>query len=287
MTCKTTLEKVILLILIHFFIYAVVITTNILNSKKYIKMIITEDKKNRRGSDWEIEILDYLKEHPNGCTIKEIADPVEEGGIGTTRITVSKYINGLVLKNQVYSKKVGVYNLYYSVERQTIPIKLVRTYYLGVLTGLKENFIDEDDPAELKEFGHIIAETILMNVDEQFPESVKKELKSFIDFLNYFPSIYPELDFLYDKNWIIEKEINEGESKANYELQNVSILAISDVYSLHFYIMAGLLEKVISIGLNFEIICDILDIDSENETVKFSIDNRYSIRNTFNFSPDR
>jgi len=245
-------------------------------------MTITEKKKNRRGIDWEKEILEYLKEHPNGLTITDIAK-----GIDTTRITVSKYISGLVLKNEVFVKKIGVYKLYYSVERQTISIKLVRTFYRGILSGLKENFIDEDDPAELKEFGHIIAETILLNVDEQFPESVKKNLKSFIDFLNYFHNIYPELDFLYDKNWIIEKEINEGESKANYELQNVSILEISDVFSLHFYIMAGLLEKVISIGLNFEIICDILEIDSEKKTVKFSIDNRYSIRNTFNFSPDR
>ncbi len=245
-------------------------------------MTITENKKNRRGIDWEKEILDYLKEHPNGLTITDIAK-----GIDTTRITVSKYISGLVLKNEVFAKKIGVYKLYYSVERQTISIKLVRTFYRGILSGLKENFIDEDDPAELKEFGHIIAETILLNVDEQFPESVKKELNLFIDFLNYFPKIYPELDFLYDKNWIIEKEINKGESKANYELQNVSILEISDVFSLHFYIMAGLLEKVISIGLNFEIICDILEINSEKKTVKFSIDNRYSIRNTFNFSPDR
>ena len=249
-------------------------------------MTITENKKNRRGINWEGEILDYLKEHPNGCTITEIAAPVEKGGIGTTRITVSKYMSGLVLKNQVYPKKVGVYNLYYSVERQTIPIKLVRTYYLGVLTGLKENFIDEDDPTELKEFGHIIAETILLKVDDQFPDEVKKSLNTFIAFLNYFPKIYPKLDFLYDKNWIIEEEINEGETKAEYTLKNVNILEISDVCSLHFYIMAGLLEKVISIGLNFEIICDILEIDSENQTVKFSIDNRYSIRNTFNFSPD-
>ena len=248
-------------------------------------MTITENKKNRRGIDWEKEILEYLKEHPNGCTITDIA--AKEGGLDTTRITVSKYISGLVLQNEVFAKKIGVYKLYYSVERQTIPIKLVRTFYRGILSGLKENFIDEDDPAELKEFGHVVAETILLNVDEQFPESVKKESKSFIDFLNYFPNIYPELDFLYDKNWIIEKEINAGESKANYELQNVNILDISDVFFLHFYIMAGLLEKVISIGLNFEIICDILEINSEKKTVKFSIDNRYSIRNTFNFSPDR
>lgn len=248
-------------------------------------MTITEDKTNRRGIDWEKEIVEYLKEHSSGCTITEIAD--KDGGLDTTRITVSKYINGLVLKNQVYSKKVGVYNLYYSVERQTIPIKLVRMYYLGVLTGLKETFIDEDDPAELKEFGHIIAETILLNVDEQFPDDVKKSLNTFLAFLNYFPKIYPKLDFLYDKNWIIEEEINEGETKAEYRLENVNILAISDVFSLHFYIMAGLLEKVISIGLNFEIICDILEINSEKKTVKFSIDNRYSIRNTFNFSPDR
>ena len=248
-------------------------------------MTITEDKTNRRGIDWEKEIVEYLKEHSSGCTITEIAD--KDGGLDTTRITVSKYINGLVLKNQVYSKKVGVYNLYYSVERQTIPIKLVRMYYLGVLTGLKETFIDEDDPAELKEFGHIIAETILLNVDEQFPDDVKKSLNTFLAFLNYFPKIYPKLDFLYDKNWIIEEEINEGETKAEYTLENVNILAISDVFSLHFYIMAGLLEKVISIGLNFEIICDILEINSEKKTVKFSIDNRYSIRNTFNFSPDR
>jgi len=197
-------------------------------------MTITEDKTNRRGINWEKEIVEYLKEHPNGCTITEIAG--KDGGLDTTRITVSKYINGLVSKNQVFSKKVGVYNLYYSVERQTIPIKLVRTYYLGVLTGLKENFIDEDDPAELKEFGHIIAETILLNVEEQFPDDVKKSLNTFIDFLRYFPNIYPDWDFLYNKNWIIEEEINEGETKAEYTLENLNILGISDVFSLHFKI---------------------------------------------------
>ena len=42
-------------------------------------MTITEDKTKRRGINWEKEIVEYLKEHPNGCTITEIAD--KDGGL--------------------------------------------------------------------------------------------------------------------------------------------------------------------------------------------------------------
>jgi DNA-binding IclR family transcriptional regulator len=48
------------------------------------------------------KIIDILKKHPEGLTILEIADIV-----GMNRITVSKYIYGLISENKISQKRIG------------------------------------------------------------------------------------------------------------------------------------------------------------------------------------
>jgi DNA-binding IclR family transcriptional regulator len=47
-------------------------------------------------------ILDTLRSHPQGLTIAEISDT-----IGVNRLTVSKYIYGLIVEDAIYQRRIG------------------------------------------------------------------------------------------------------------------------------------------------------------------------------------
>jgi len=59
----------------------------------------------------ESEILEYIKEKPNGVTITKISKDK-----GFSRNTISKYVSILELKKKIVSKKIGAYRLYFSTE---------------------------------------------------------------------------------------------------------------------------------------------------------------------------
>jgi hypothetical protein len=220
--------------------------------------------KSRKGINWAEEIVNYLKEHPSGLTITDIAE-----GIGTTRVTIHKYIKILLKQEKIFAKEVGVYNLYFSSERLVVPSHIVRSFYKGILIGLKEKLSDKED---FKKLGYVIADNMKIELGDQFPKSLKPQIKSFKDFIQFFGKIYPFIDIISEKHVNIEEEISEDRNKAIYHLKNVNLLNLSEDFIYHYYIFSGILEKTISRVFKKNIDCNILSIDIKNKSVIFSIE---------------
>ena len=225
----------------------------------------TKTIKKRKGINWEKKILDYLKEHPSGLTITDIANGVEPD---TSWVTVTKYIRILLEQKKVFLRKIGGYNLYFSTERFVIPSQLVRSFYKGILIGLKENLTSIGD---FKKLGYIIADNMKIQLLEQFPKSLKPQIKSFEDFIQYFGKIYPYLDIISEKHVTIEEEISEDGTEALYYLKNVNLLDLSEDFRNHYYVLSGVLERTISRIFKKDIQCNILSINLDEKSVKLSM----------------
>ncbi|MBY9003184.1 MAG: hypothetical protein KGD73_04370 [Candidatus Lokiarchaeota archaeon] len=225
------------------------------------------NKKELKENIWKNKILSFLQENPSGFTIKDLAE-----GIESTRITISKYLTILEYENKVISQEIGVYKLYFSADRRFVPLPLIRTFYQSILSGIKGKFNKE----EYKEIGHIISDNLYDYLMGQFPKSLKTQITSYRKFLNTFAKFYPYLDIFYSKELIIEYDVNEEEEKAVYHFKNVDLLDISEDFENHFYILAGVLEKVLSsVFPRRPTICTILSVNSREKTVKISIDRQH------------
>ena len=114
---------------------------------------MSESKKwTNKNRDFEDEILNYLNQMTSGQTITDIAN-----GIDSTRITVSKYINGLEKQEKIFTKKFGAYTLYFSSQRNFVPRNLAVAFYEGILVWMKETIKDFNN---YKNLGLTLAESL-------------------------------------------------------------------------------------------------------------------------------
>ncbi len=222
--------------------------------------------KPRKGINWGENILNYLEENPFGLTITDIAEGMTPK---TTRVTVHKYIKILLKQGKVFAREVGVYNLYYSSERLFLPINFVSAFYTGILTGLKGKFTSKE---EFKELGYIIADVMLNELIEQFPKSLRDQIKSFKDFLKYFAKLYPYLDIIPNNNLIIKENISEDGSKALFHFKNLNLFNLSEVFEYHYYVLTGMMEKSLSRIFRTEIQVKVVSIDINKKSVKISME---------------
>ena len=153
-------------------------------------------KKKGKGTDWKKEILKFLNDNPSGYTITNIAER-----IGTTRITVSKYLALLEQENKVLSKEIGVYKLYFSKVRKYLDLDLIRSFYSAFLSGVKTQFGSDNE--KFKKLGFFISDSFFKYLLEQYPESLTEQITSFKDFLQVFGTLYPYHEFMYSKNMIV------------------------------------------------------------------------------------
>ena len=222
-------------------------------------------KKTRKGINWADEILNYLKENPFGLTITDIAEGMDPQ---TTRVTVHKYIKLLLKQRKIFAREVGVYNLYYSSERIFLPLNFVSKFYNGILTGLKDKFSSKK---EFKELGYIVSDVMIRELIEQFPKSLRDQIKSFEDFLPYFAKLYPYLDVVPDNNLIIEEEISEDGSKALFHFKNSNIFNLLENSEYHFYLLTGMMERSLSRLFRSEIKVEIESFNIDEKSVKISV----------------
>jgi hypothetical protein len=225
----------------------------------------TNENKKGKGTDWKKEILKFLNDNPSGYTITNIAER-----IGTTRITVSKYIALLEQENKVLSKEIGVYKLYFSKVRKYIELNLVHSFYSAFLRGVKAKFGSDNE--KFKKLGYFISDSFFKYLLEQYPESLREQITSFKDFLQFFGRLYPYHEFLYSKNMIVEEEIDASFERGVYTLKNVEILNKSEDLKFHFYIFAGVIERTLSrVFRNTTIVCNIESINTKENEVTFSL----------------
>ncbi|MHA1803633.1 MAG: HTH domain-containing protein [Promethearchaeota archaeon] len=222
--------------------------------------------KKLKPEEWKNEILEFLENNPSGFTITDIAEE-----INSTRTTVSKYLSLLEQEKKVLSKEIGVYKLYFSAERRFMALNLFQAYYKSLLMGIKDKFSDKQD---FKEIGYQICDNLFDFFYNQFPKSIRDQIKSFKDFLKFFGKVYPELDFIYSDNLTIQENVNLENEEAIYQFKNIGILDFPLDLEYHFYIISGMIErsltKIFKKG-GKRIYSDIQSIDKKNKIVTLTI----------------
>ncbi|MHA1856938.1 MAG: winged helix-turn-helix domain-containing protein [Promethearchaeota archaeon] len=231
-------------------------------------MIINKKTKRkfRKGINWADEIHNYLRENPFGQTIKDIAE-----GVSTSRVTVYKYIKMLQDEGKVFAREVGLYKLYYCSDRIVLPLRFMSKYYNGILRGLKNKFTNLE---EFKKLGHIIADGMRRELINQYPKSLRAEIKSFNDFLTYFPKLYPYLDLIMNENVTIEEEIEPDKNKGVFIFKNLEMLEVSEDFQYHYYIITGILERGLSWVFQKNIHAEILNLDVKEKCVKILLEQK-------------
>ncbi len=222
-------------------------------------------KKIGKGTNWKKKILKFLNESPSGYTITDIAK-----NVNSTRITVSKYLSLLEQEEKVLSKEIGVYKLYFSKDRKYIELSLVRSFYNAVLSGIKTKLSTKE---EFKKLGEFISDSMFTYIVDQYPESLRKQITSFPDFLKVFSKMYPYHDFFYNKDLVIEENIDLEKEKGIYTFNNVELLSIAENLKFHFYIFSGIIERTLSkIFKEVPIHCNIESIDVQKKEVVLTLE---------------
>ena len=199
-------------------------------------MKITIPKEN---VDYEAEILECIRENPSGITITDIAKDK-----GFSRNTISKYVSMLEIKQKIFKRKVGAYNLYFSSKKSFFPKEIISSYYKALLSGLKKNYPNDEEV--FKDIGRNSLEFI----DFSFGPTVRKGLKSLRNipvpklYFEVFGKFYPSYDILQPSIEISDPMMDESGNKAAYRFKNSEFLDKNEDFIYHFYIVSGIIEAL-------------------------------------------
>ena len=217
-----------------------------------------------RIKDFKKRILRILNEKPSGLTIKDIAED-----INAARNTVSKYLGILEATNKVFTKKVGVYKLYFSSERGMVSKKLMLSFYMGLLSGLKHEIKDSE---KFKNIGLIIAEQLGFplgfSYSSEHPNDIK--LPNIERFFSYIGNSIFFIDFIFEIRPDIKTEVNGN--VATFTMTNIKLFDKSENFDVHFHIVSGVVEGVISKSLKRKVRSNIEYIDVKNKSVQLSLE---------------
>ena len=225
-------------------------------------------KKVKKGEYWKDEIVQFLRNNPSGSTITDIAK-----GIDTSRVTVTKYISKLLQDEKAFAKEVGVYKLYYYIEREFVPLSVLRAFYSGVLEGVKGKLSEKD----FKEIGHVVAgymRPLLRTSFLEDPETLREPTrKSFRGFFEFFKEVYPYMEFVNPEGMNVDIEyMSDDEDKATYIFKNVKLLELSEEFKYHFHLWSGAIETLLSKFFKKQVTCEIIDINLKDYSVKVSLE---------------
>ncbi|MFX0139440.1 MAG: hypothetical protein ACFFDN_37715 [Candidatus Hodarchaeota archaeon] len=79
----------------------------------------------------EFEILEYIREMPDGVSIAEISRNLD-----FSRTSVSKYVAILELKKEIYCKKIGISKIYYSINNDRDPESEILDFIRSMPNGV-------------------------------------------------------------------------------------------------------------------------------------------------------
>ncbi len=221
------------------------------------------NKKN--AIDHEFVILESIRDNPGGVTASDIAKITK-----FSRNTVSKYVRSLEVTNQIFSKKVGAYKLYFAVEKRYIPSETAISYYKALLSKIKKYFPDKEEMAKK------IGREAVKDIKFTFGPSIYKQLKSIKDHpisrihLESFKSYYSAYDIFQPNIDISILKIDAEGKSATYRFKNSIFLESSDDFIYHLYIMCGISEGILNRVLKTEVSCEIEQISiSDNKEESF------------------
>lgn len=211
-------------------------------------------------SEYEVRILNYLKENPSGSTITDIANHLDYH-----RNTVSKYITFFELEGKAYTKEIGRYKLCYSAEGTNMPRTTFINIYKGVLFGLKKHFPNKENV--FKEIGKDLVPfmpSTLINLPKIINES--EEEFSLTSITELIEDIYQ--GFFQDPISIKKVEVSDDGKKIRVGYANSSFLKENDNFIYHVYMLAGFIEALLNEELDNVYECSIekINISEENES---------------------
>lgn len=225
-----------------------------------------------RNRDVSQLILECLNENLFGLTITDISNEV-----GISRNTAYRYLGILEAKNKIFNKKVGTYNLYYSKKKSMLYKGGVLSFFKALMKNLKNAFPNKENL--FKEFGVNIADSIELPFTSKGREQLNKlkELTD-IEILESVSYWIPYFNILFDDIEISNVEIDQKHKKAIYTFYNSEMLKHTSDQIYFFYILAGLVERKITVYTEKKIRCNILEYEiydkKENSFIKVSIEVR-------------
>ena len=210
--------------------------------------------KQKKQNDYQERILDCLSAELYGLTIKDIAEK-----IGGNRNTVSKYLNILEAKEQVFSQEIGTAMLYFARERRSIPLDLAFSFYKALLGALKIGFPHKE--AFFKTLGKIMIDYEFFPLNETSIESLKKfQENSKTSFFKLFGEQSRKyFEYIFDRLEPKDVMINEEKNHIIYHFKNSELLKDDGEYIYHYYIITGYLEAKLSRIFKKEVKCDIVN----------------------------
>lgn len=150
----------------------------------------------------------------------------------------------LEIKQKIFKRKVGAYNLYFSSKKSFFPKEIISSYYKALLSGLKKNYPNDEEI--FKEIGRNSLEFI----DFSFGPTLTKGLKNLRNipvpkiYFEVFGKFYPSYDILQPSIEISEPIMDESDNKAVYRFKNSEFLDNSKDFIYHFYIVSGIIEAL-------------------------------------------
>ena len=209
----------------------------------------------RTSINHEFEILECVRDKPGGVTASDIANFT-----GFSRNTVSKYVSILELKEQIFSKKIGAYRLFFSTKRNYIPLDLAISYYKALISRFKKYIPDTGELAKK------IGKEAVADIKFTFGPSVYKQMKSLKDnpisrvHLESFRNFYPVYDPFSPEIEISIVNINPKGKSATFRFMNSPFLSDTKDYDYHIYIICGITEGILERELKVKVSCEIKEI---------------------------
>jgi hypothetical protein len=223
----------------------------------------TVNKKNTINH--EFVILECIRDNPGGVTASDIANITK-----FSRNTVSKYVLGLERTDQIFSKKVGAYKLFFAKKEKFIPFEMAISYYKALLSRLKVHL-----PNSL-ELAKQIGKEAEKDIKFSFGPNLLKQLKGLKDYaisriiLESFKNFYSAYDIFQPEIEITILKIDQEGRSATYRFKNSIFLEDSDDFIYHIYIMSGISEAILERVLNKEVSCELDQIYiSDNKDKSF------------------
>ena len=171
----------------------------------------------------------------------------------------------LELKNQIFSRKIGAYNLYFSRKTSFIPTITILSYCKALLAGIKINFPNKEQT--FKEIGFNAAKKIKF----AFGEDVFKKLKSLTEkpfskqHLEALRDFYPSYDIFQPNVDISIVNIDPKDKKAIYRFKNSLFLDDMENHIYHIYLIAGITQGIFTNAYGIPIECKIEKINITNK----------------------
>ncbi|MHA1196214.1 MAG: HTH domain-containing protein [Promethearchaeota archaeon] len=203
----------------------------------------------------KFEILEFIRNNPGGVTISDIANATK-----FSRNTVSKYVSILEVKNEIFSKKVGAYKLYFASKKRYIPLELAISYYKALISRFKKHFPNKESLAKqigkdaIKDIKFTFGPTIFKEMKRLKENPISRvHLESFKNFYRVYDPFSPDIE-------ISVINIDPEGKSALFRFKNSPFLSDTEDHNYHIYIACGITEGILEKVLKTKVSCDIIEI---------------------------